>query len=296
MSISLILARAFVNVAKMGSISAASEMLNLNPSTVSRQIRTLENELGCVLFRRNNRRIRITDVGKEVLAHFKNVIREIDAIYDVSGNITSVIRITSPQFLGRLVLIHILKKYQEMNPKLRFYIDCNDSVRNYVDEQFDIGISGCSIQSELLVAKPVGQLRLSIVMSAERMKKYPPITDINMLSHMVWVVHQNGMSLPQKMPTLSDGTTLTIDQSIPHVITTDSKTALTAILEGMGVGIVEQVGIKDELESGALVELFPNSIADLGQYWIYSPEGRIQSDVVHHAFTYIEKNLIKYLQ
>jgi LysR family transcriptional activator of nhaA len=51
-------------VAREGSIARASEQLLLAPSTISGQIRVLEESLGQKLFQRSGRRIVLTDVGR----------------------------------------------------------------------------------------------------------------------------------------------------------------------------------------------------------------------------------------
>jgi predicted transcriptional regulator len=51
------LLRAFLAVAECGSFRGASERLNVTQSTVSQQIKRLEEELGRPLFRRTTRRV-----------------------------------------------------------------------------------------------------------------------------------------------------------------------------------------------------------------------------------------------
>ncbi len=54
----------FVTVAREGSISAAARKLYLSQPPLSAQMKTLERELGCVLFERGSRKIQLTQAGR----------------------------------------------------------------------------------------------------------------------------------------------------------------------------------------------------------------------------------------
>ena len=58
--------RGFYYVAQTGSIRRAAQMMNRNPSTISYQIRSLEEELNTVLFDRYKKSLRITPEGKKL--------------------------------------------------------------------------------------------------------------------------------------------------------------------------------------------------------------------------------------
>lgn len=60
-------------VAHEQSVTRASKKLSLAPSTVSSQIRTLEEHLGVVLFDRGNRSMTLTDMGERVYAYAKDI-------------------------------------------------------------------------------------------------------------------------------------------------------------------------------------------------------------------------------
>lgn len=59
----------FIHVAELGSFTKASQVLGFSQSTISFQIRQLEDELEYPLFERINRTVVLTDKGREVLAY-----------------------------------------------------------------------------------------------------------------------------------------------------------------------------------------------------------------------------------
>ncbi|QXO17035.1 LysR family transcriptional regulator [Vibrio ostreae] len=58
--------KAFESAARLLSLTAAAEDLNVSQVAVSRQVKVLEDYLGVALFRRLHRGIELTDEGKEL--------------------------------------------------------------------------------------------------------------------------------------------------------------------------------------------------------------------------------------
>ena len=66
--------RAFVDLAQTLSFSKTAENLYTSQSAISKQIKSLERELGRSLFRRTNKNVEISAFGKEILADATAVV------------------------------------------------------------------------------------------------------------------------------------------------------------------------------------------------------------------------------
>lgn len=78
-----------VSVAEAGSFAAAARSLNVHVSTLSRQIFSLENELGVTIFEREHSGVRLTSSGQTVLIYVRQTLADIDALTKIgrSGGI-----------------------------------------------------------------------------------------------------------------------------------------------------------------------------------------------------------------
>jgi len=65
---------------KMGSLSKASNELNLSQSALSHQLKNLEEYLGLELFHRTGNQLFFTEAGKELKEKAKNIINELDIL------------------------------------------------------------------------------------------------------------------------------------------------------------------------------------------------------------------------
>lgn len=63
----------FIHVAELGSFTKAAEQLGYSQSTISFQIKQLEEELGCLLFERINRTVTLTERGRELVSYAHQV-------------------------------------------------------------------------------------------------------------------------------------------------------------------------------------------------------------------------------
>lgn len=72
--------RYFVAIAESGGFSAASEVLHIAQSALSRHVQNLEQECGGPLFERASRGIQLTTAGTLLLDRARNLLREADNI------------------------------------------------------------------------------------------------------------------------------------------------------------------------------------------------------------------------
>jgi LysR family transcriptional regulator, nitrogen assimilation regulatory protein len=115
--------RYFVAIAECGGFSAASEVLHIAQSALSRHVQNLEQECGGPLFERASRGIQLTTAGLLLLDRARRLLREVDSIrLDVQAENeepTGVVRIgTTPSVAEALftpLAVHFLNSF----PKVR---------------------------------------------------------------------------------------------------------------------------------------------------------------------------------
>ena len=89
----------FTHVAELGSFTKAADLLGYSQSTVSFQIKQLEEELGCLLFERINHTITLTERGHELVRYAHQVralTEEFMENLDTARALTGHIHIVAP--------------------------------------------------------------------------------------------------------------------------------------------------------------------------------------------------------
>ena len=117
--------RIFYFVAKYGNISQAAKLLLNNQPNLTRTIKNLESELGCPLFSRTNRGMRLTPEGQKLYEHIKVAIEHIEAgeeeITESKNLQTGTVFVASEVAL-RCLLLPVLKKFRMLYPGVRIRI------------------------------------------------------------------------------------------------------------------------------------------------------------------------------
>jgi LysR family glycine cleavage system transcriptional activator len=134
--------RAFEAVARRLSFRAAAEDLHLTQSAISRQIRSLEDELGAPLFLRGTRHVELTGAGAALLQSVAPLIDRLDASVRqirLSRSRRSVTLTTFPSFAS-LWLIPRLEAFQRDHPDIDIRVSAGDAMADLDDPELDLAL------------------------------------------------------------------------------------------------------------------------------------------------------------
>lgn len=118
--------RTFCVAAKHASFKHAARELCVTPSAVSHQIKDLEELIGEPLFRRETRRIELTDLGTALAAELEPALEKLDQVVSAfidRSRIRRVLRITLPHFFASELFVPLLGEFTEVNEGLEIRVD-----------------------------------------------------------------------------------------------------------------------------------------------------------------------------
>lgn len=118
--------KVFYYAAKLGSFSKAAEALMNSQPNLTRTIKVLESELGCVLFTRSNKGLSLTPDGERLYRHIEIAYRHIcegeDEISMNKGLARGVITVGASEVALHCLLLPVLKQYRNMYPGVKMFI------------------------------------------------------------------------------------------------------------------------------------------------------------------------------
>lgn len=89
--------RYFVAIVDAGSMALASRQVFVTQSTLSHQLAQLEEELGCPLFERIGRTLRLTEAGQALLGHARGALAQVDegrdAVQTLAASVSGTLRV-----------------------------------------------------------------------------------------------------------------------------------------------------------------------------------------------------------
>ncbi|WP_267269208.1 LysR family transcriptional regulator [Pseudomonas protegens] len=145
-----VLLRSFVAVADCQNFTRAAERLHLTQSTVSQQVRRLEESLGCQLLDRDQRRVVATVEGERLLAYARRILALHEEASDVLINQRGeeVLRLGVPEDFAAERLMPMLSRFGRDYPAVR--LEVTSGLGPELQRQFRRG------EFDLLLVKQMG--------------------------------------------------------------------------------------------------------------------------------------------
>ena len=146
----------FARVAELGSFSRAAERLGLPKSTVSRRVAGLESRIGERLLLRTTRRQTLTELGRELLEHARQIALEVDAATALRDHRQAApsgrLRVSMPSDVANLVLSDMLAAFMALHPAIALELDLSPRRVDLLGEGFDAAIRIGALPDDALLA------------------------------------------------------------------------------------------------------------------------------------------------
>ena len=262
--------RTFEAAARHLSFTKAADELFVTQAAVSHQIRTLEEHLGTVLFRRMNRSLMLTDEGQALLPAVREAFDLLSAgvrrVQDLcSGGALSIS--TTPSFAASW-LVGRLARFQALHPEIELQLSATARLVDFAREDIDCGIRYGAGDWPGLVSQRLFQTALLPVCSPSLLDGAHPLRQpAHLAQHTLlhaldgmddWRLWLRAAGVPGIDPTRGPKF-----DSIPLV--------LQAAINGAGVGIGRRQLLEAELAAGRLVAPFDFELPDVYAYYFVAP-------------------------
>ena len=149
-------------VAKYLNFTKASIQCHVTQPTLSMQIQKLEDELGVIIFDRNKKPIKITEIGKKIIDQAKTIVNESARINDLVqqekgyiggvyklGIIPTIVPTLLPMFLRSFI-----KKYPEVQLEI-YELPTAQMIEQILEGKIDAGIAATPLEEAQIVEKPL---------------------------------------------------------------------------------------------------------------------------------------------
>ena len=263
MNINFELYRIFYVVATVGNITKASQELNISQPAVTKQIKSLEAQLGGDLFIRTKRGVILTENGRAIYNYIKQAMNCFNNAELQFSNLkkleTGVIKIGISTALARLFLMKYLDKFHKEYPNIaiQLFTDPSKVMRKMLkDGSLDILIAKEeTCEDEDLEVQRVGTLHQCFIASeyfSELKNRTIPLRDLD------------------EYPILLQKTPSTTRESFDNFckehnieITTKLEIASATLLEdfvkiGLGVGLATREFAEKDIKEGSIFEVKTN--------------------------------------
>ena len=257
--------RAFEAVARRLSFSAAAEELFLTQPAISRQIKSLEDELGAPLFLRGTRRVELTGAGVQLLRSVQPLLQRLDTSVRQIRSARGRRHVSVATFasFASLWLLPRLRGFERDHPDIDIRVSASDQMVDLDDPEIDLVLRYCHPDHA-----PAGAVRLfdelvspcvsrALADQAERGHAPPLATPADLAQHTLFeeddhrpsaeYLSWRGWLRAQGLPRLEPARWMYLNFTYQQV---------QGALAGGGVALGRLAMVGDSLARGELVEPF----------------------------------------
>ncbi len=274
--------RIFARVVELESFSEAARRLGVTPSTVSKHISTLEEQLGTRLVNRTTRQLFITDAGARLYTRYLRVVDELRQAQDELSTLQSEpmghLRVSLPLALGSRLIAPEIPRLLKRHPKLTMELDLSVEKVDVFTEQIDVAVRIAESLGEGLVAIRLAPYRRVFCASPEYLAaRGTPRTPQDLVSHDLLVAR--GAGSDTSWPVVQDGVTRSIP-IVGRLIVNHGDPIFDAAIAGVGICMQARWRVDAALRDGRLVEVLPEYMGNTRSIWaVLSQRGAMSPKV-----------------
>jgi DNA-binding transcriptional LysR family regulator len=281
----LALLQTFLRVAEAGSFSAAALQLATTQPTVSRRVQLLESLLGARLVERSTRGLRLTEEGERCAAQAQELIdgwqalaEELDGGEELSGTL----RLRVPHAFGQSQLIEPLAAFLTRHPRVSVEWMLQDQLPDFSRENVDCSLLVGEISQPNLIASQLAEVPRVLVAAPPLARKLPKGLDRKtpeeiaaLLGAQPWLAllafYRDGIDLRA-----ANGDARLHIRFRPRLGTDSLFALIESARRGLGLALVSQWAVIDDLAQGRLVRLLPDWCATPLPISLVYPSRRLQ--------------------
>ncbi|PAY02693.1 transcriptional regulator [Pseudoalteromonas sp. HM-SA03] len=269
----------FVSVVNTGSFSKSARQLGVSPSSVSRAIKLLEQQLGVCLLQRTTRSLRLSETGRAVYERCtqleqaaKDVISLCESYHQTAQG---TVKIAAPKAVAHSLIHPNVMAFLGEFPNIDVHLVLDDNALDLIRDEIDIlfkitneppqGLIGRSVMiiEHIVAASPKYLATHSIPTHPKELVQHSCIALGETDADAKWRFRKG----TQKLTTPVNG----------RYKANHTRVRLDAALQGLGITSLPMFVAKDALASGELIQVLPEWQFEThysGELWMLYPATR----------------------
>jgi len=265
--------RAFEAAARHLSFTKAADELNVTQAAISHRVKTLEERLGVQLFRRFNRRLELTDAGRNYLPSLRSALDMVGAATDqvTKQGTNASLRVSVLISFATKWLQPRLKEFSKLHPEVNVLVTADDNPVKFGRDNFDMGIRfgrgrypGLRVD-RLMEDKIIPVCSPALLDGLHPLRKPADLKHHTLLHDLSWF----GEDRPEWSHWLEKAGVTDVDPNLGPGFNLWGM-LIDAAVAGQGVALARATLAEGDLKTGHLVQPFGPSLPSNCAYWVVS--------------------------
>ena len=265
-----------VEILDAGNLSEAARRLKMSRANVSYHLNQLERSVGAQLVRRTTRRAEPTEIGLRLYQHGLAIQGELaaarESVTTLGRGLQGRVRLSVPSGYGQLVMSEWLIDFKRLYPGIVLDVLFENRIQDLLRDEVDIAIRVIPEPPDNLVARELGPVRYVACASRDYAARQPLPTQLDELQGApVVTAAVIGRQLRVSAYQGEERREVVLE---PTVISENFLFLRQAILAGLGIGLVPDYVVHDDLRRGEVLTTLDDwrlSIFGTRMFMLYMP-------------------------
>ncbi|MDB5835238.1 MAG: LysR family transcriptional regulator [Caballeronia sp.] len=269
----------FVQLARLGSLSAAARALDLTPPAATRRLALMEQRLGVRLVNRTTRSASLTDEGDTYLRHATRILAAVSEMEDAVSRSREaprgILRVNASLGFGRTTIAPLVSAFVQRYPQVEVQLDVTDRPVDIVEQGFDLAIRFGVLPDTRLNARRIMSNRRYLCASPAYLQRHGNPATLGELARHRTILHRQNDDAYGVWRFTRDGETVSVKVH-GALSSNDGDIVLGWALDGHGISIRSEWDLAKYLESGRLKVVLPDFLLPPADLFVYYPSRRNQ--------------------
>lgn len=286
--------KVFVRVVELGSITSGGRDLRLTPAVASKRIKELETRLGTRLLNRTTRKLVPTEAGRLFYEHARSVVATLEdaeaSLAGFEGRPRGTVRVTAPLGVGRRLVAPLVPRFCELFPEVEVRLRLSDRRVDLFEEELDVAFFLGQPRDSTLKLRKIADCPRLLCASPEYLARAgTPERPEDLLSHNCLLLRYPRS--PEYFWQLQTQDGLRKLEVSGRYDADEGDVLLAWALDGRGIVMKPRFEVAAQLESGALVEVLPDTPPEPAILCCLYPHRKLQDPKVGRFIDFMLRHM-----
>lgn len=287
----------FARVVDAGNFSVAARQLGSTPSTVSRQIKRLEEALATRLLERSTRKVRMTESGAEVYRYCRDVVSAAAGAMDAAGHVVGRpqgrVSVSAPTAFAKTVIHPLVPAFLQAYPEVDLQLLFTDHEADPLADDLDLVIRLTEHPPPGLAGRRLGAVRWVLCASPAYLRaRGTPAQPRDLAQHDCLYLGETADDNRWRLRRDTETQTVTVSG---RYVANHAGARLEAAQQDLGIASLPEFTAALALQAGELVQVLPDwelqARAYVGTVWLLYPPNRFLPPKVRALIDYLAAHI-----
>ncbi len=288
----------FCKVVELKSFSKAASAIYLSQPTVSSHIKDLEEHFQCKLLDRLGREVAPTKAGELLYGYATKIIALRDdaekALSEFQGKMRGHLTIGGSTIPGGYILPPLLGKFKKAYPEVTVTLMERDTagiIQHTLEGRVELGIVGAQAQEIQLIQERILDDEMFLIVEAHHKLAGKKSVAVKHLLGEPFIMRERGSGTRRSIEKVLDKSGHRITELTVVAEMGSTAAVRQAIKAGVGISILSECAVADELAAGTLKKLKIQRMSFKRSFYLIVHKHRSQSPLCRTFIDYIRKQI-----